>query len=361
MVVIIPRTEYTSECIFPSVMKIITRFLNQVRTHWILSLLAVLLLVGGGWWFFGRSAETVKLTFEHPIRTKITQSLDVSGTINAKQKARLRFLAGGKVVFVGPQQGDFVKKWQTLATVDRASLLKQQDQILNKYMQERLDWETTLDTTKDGAQTTIQNRVKDKDQLDLTNKVLDVEIQDIAIKNTVLSAPFDGILTVSPTAVAGVQLTAADYFEVVNPGSLYFSAVVDEADIAKVTPGLRSELVLDAFADETIQTQVRSVSFTSTVGDNGTAFAVEFPLSAAQFSNKLRLGMNGDIRIILDEKEGVLTIPISATRTRDGKMFVDIKKDEKTTEEREIAVGLESDEAVEVVSGLTEQDLVLIP
>lgn len=332
-----------------------------IVSHWVLAIVILVTVLGGIWWFFGRQQNTTKLTFEQPQRTKITKVLSVSGTVNAKQKARLRFLAGGKVVYIGAQQGDAVKKWQTLATIDQSSLQKQQDQILNRYMQERWDWEQVVDTTKDKTLTPAEQRTKDKDQWDLTNKVLDVEIQNIAIKNSVLSAPFEGILTVSPTAVSGVQLTSADFFEVVNPNSLYFSAVVDEADIGKVSPGQTAELSLDAFPDETYMTQVKTVSFTSTVGDNGTAFAVEFPLSPQSFKQQMRLGMNGDIKIILDEKDGVLTIPLAATKSRDNKTFVDIKKDETTTEEREITVGIESDEAVEVLSGLSEQDLVLIP
>ncbi len=339
----------------------IKKIVAYIQSHWVLALIAALVIAVAAWWFLSRPQSTTELKFEQPKRAPIAKVLDVSGTINAKQKARLRFLSGGKVVYLGAQQGDKVKKWQSIATIDRAALQKQQDQLLNKYMQERWDWEQVIDTTKDKSITTTEQRTKDKDQWDLTNKVIDVEIQNIAIRNTVLTAPFDGILTVSPTAVSGVQLTASDYFEVVNPDSIYFSAVVDEADIGKVSVGQTAELILDAFADETYTTQVKDISFTSIVGDNGTAFAVEFPLAVQSFKQQVRLGMNGDVKIILDKRDEALTIPLSATKNRDDKVYVDIKKADGTTEEREITVGIESDEAIEVLSGLTEQDFVLIP
>lgn len=339
----------------------IKKIITYIQSYWALVLIIALVIAVAAWWFLSRPQSTTELQFEQPKRAKIAKVLDVSGTVNAKQKARLRFLSGGKVVYLGAQQGDKVKKWQSIATIDRATLQKQQDQLLNKYMQERWDWEQVVDTTKDKSITTSEQRAKDKDQWDLTNKVIDVEIQNIAIKNTVLTAPFDGILTISPTAVSGVQLTAADYFEVVNPDSIYFSAVVDEADIGKVSVGQAAELTLDAFADETYTTQVRDISFTSIVGDNGTAFAVEFPLAVQSFKQQVRLGMNGDVKIILDERDDALTIPLSATKNRDNRIYVDVKKTDGTTEEREITIGIESDEAVEVLSGLTEQDFVLIP
>jgi hypothetical protein len=36
--------------------------------------------------------------------------------------------------------------------------------------------------------------------------------------------------------------------------------------------------------------------------------------------------MNGDISIFLDERIDVITVPIIATKTRDGKILVDVKQ-----------------------------------
>lgn len=343
-------------------MKLLKSLLSWPRHHWKLSVFLVVVIAGGIFWWQRAQAATEKdLIFAKPEVRSLTQTLDISGTIDAKEKARLRFISGGKVVYVGAKEGDPVQRYQTIATIDRASLQKQLDQDLNNYMKERLDWENTLDDNKDKALETAEVRTKNQEQLDLNNEVLDVEIRTIAIQNTVLSAPFDGILTVAPTSVTGVQLLAADYFEIVNPNSLYMRAQVDEADISKVQVGQIAKVQLDAFADEELYATVQRVAYTSTQSTNGTVFEVEFLLEPSYIWPQLRLGMNGDVAIILAEKDDVLTVPIIATIERDDQIFVEVQAEDGSIVERPISVGLETEEYFEVTAGLTADDLIVVP
>ncbi|MBT3250047.1 MAG: HlyD family efflux transporter periplasmic adaptor subunit [Candidatus Pacebacteria bacterium] len=319
-------------------------------------------------------ADKPQLTFESPRYQNLTKVLEVSGVVDAKEKANLRFAAGGKVVYLGAKEGDWVKKWQTIATIDKRTLQKQLQQNLNLYMKERWDWESTQDVTDYSTETLDTRKVIDKEQWDLNNEVLDVEINNIAITNTVLSAPFAGILVGSPTSVTGVNLLATDAFELVNPETLVFKALVDEADISLVEPGQSAKISLDSYPDEDMQTQVNYVAYKSIASSTGTIFIVELPVSVLgendstiatgqSLINKYRLGMNGDVSIELETKDNILTIPFESTRERDGQVFVDIKSDdaEEGYIEREIQIDLETEDYVEVLSGLDETDQVLIP
>lgn len=337
-------------------------FLLWPKEHWKLSLFLILVLIGGGFWYQRKTAAQVKvLKFTTPVREDLTKTLQVSGKVDATEKARLRFISGGKVVYIGAHEGDTVKKWQTIATIDQAALQKQQEATLNKYMQQRNSWDQLLDDTENRTLPEKELRSKDNSQLDLNNKVIDVQLQDIAIRNTVLSAPFEGILTVSPTNVPGVQLLPADYFEIVNPKTLKFVAEVDEADIGTVQVGQQAELALDAYPDEKIPATVHSISYTSTEGSNGTVFEVTFLLNQATFSHPIRLGMNGDISIVLDTRQNVLSIPIITTRQRENKTYVDVKTGPNTATEREIKTGLETDEKYEVLDGLHDNEEIVTP
>lgn len=322
----------------------------------VLIVLGIVLLVVNS-----KNKNKVVLVFEKPITQSITKTLDVSGHVDAKEKVRLRFPAGGKLTYVGAEEGDTVKKWQTVAAIDKATLQKQLDQDLNNYMKERWDWEEVVDENRDQALTLSERRSQDKDQWDLTNTVLTVEIRDLALQNTSLYSPFEGILTTAPTSVAGMQVLATDYFEIVNPNTLVFRAAVDESDISSIVVGQKATLVLDAFEDIEINTEVSYVSYTSTEASSGTSFIVEFPLSQTEIEQILRIGMNGDIKILLEEKENVLTIPSIALIERDGITYVMVKSGENKSEEREVEIGLETDETVEVISGLSESDEVVIP
>lgn len=339
----------------------LTTVLTFIKKRWKLLIGLVFGILAVLWWWQSSQAKKPQLTFVSPVREDITASITISGRVDAKEKARLRFVAGGKVVYLGAKEGDQVKKWQTIATIDRAALQKQLQQNLNTYMKERYDFENVRDDIKDRVLETEEQRSVAKDQYDLENQVLNVEIQSIAIANTSLTAPFTGMLTVAPTAVPGVQLLATDYFEIVNPDTLIFRAALDEIDLHKVQLGQASQVVLDAYDEEVIDTAVSYISYVSSESSSGTVFLLEFPLTGVSLQ-KYRLGMNGDAIIKLAEKQNVLTIPLDTISERDGKVFVQVKADNpEGAVEREISTGLESDDRVEVTAGLSETDLVVLP
>ncbi len=332
-----------------------------IKKNYKFVLIALVVLVVIFFFLSNKNKQEIKLTYISPVRKDLASTITIAGHIDAKEKARLRFAAGGKVIYLGAKEGEVVKKWQSLATIDQSALKKQLTQNLNAYMQERYDFENTKDDIKDRAIDTTETRSVAQQQYDLDNKVLNVEIQNIAIANTTIYSPFDGVLTVSPTNVAGVQLLATDYFEVVNPQTLVFRANIDEIDIDRIKKGQSGQIVLDAYDGVKIDTYISYISYTSSESSSGTVFMIEFPI-AEQNIDKYRIGMNGDAFIKIAEKKNVLTIPLDAISERDGKVFVDVKADNKEQKiEREIKVGLESDQEIEVIEGLSENDLVVLP
>lgn len=331
----------------------------KTRRWWVIGAIVVFLIVihqviAGG--------QQEPLTFISPTRETLVQTLEVSGTVDAREKAVLRFLSGGKVVYLGAQEGDAVQRGQTIATIDARSLVNAQQQNLNLYAQQRLTWDQQQDNFGDGLTAEEwQRRDQARNQYTLDNAVLGVEAAAIAVTNTVMSSPIAGLLVQSPTTIAGVQLAPTDTFLVVNPSTLIFRALVDESDIAQVQLGQTASVRLDAYRDEEIPSAVTFIAYQSNLTASGTVFAVELPLTLESGLHKYRLGMNGDVAIILAEKANVLTIPLITTRERDGKTFVDVRIGENETEEREIQVGLMTEEQVEVVSGLDENDEILLP
>lgn len=341
--------------------KNLKKFSTTAKKRWKICAIIALAIAGLGYYLVQSQAKKeVEIKTVSPARQDLKKTLTIAGVVDAKQKARMRFLTGGKIVYLGALEGETVNKWQTLATIDQRALKKQLDTNLNTYMQERWSWENTLDENKDQALDETQRRNQDIEQFELNKKVLQVEIQDIAISESALYAPFAGILTVAPTAVPGVQLGPNDFFELVNPDSLIFRAQVDENDIAGVSLNLPATINLDSYPDEELSSNVNYISYTSAQTTTGTIFFVELPLASTDL-NTYRIGMNGDASIILEEKSGVLAIPIETIREREDKVFVDILAADGKTEEREIKIGMETDNYVEVLDGLSESDQVVLP
>jgi len=338
--------------------------LNWVCQHWKLTAFVVLILIGVGIWQYRKAQAAVpQFKFTQVEKTQLTEYLSVSGVVDAKESANLRFAGGGKLTYLGAQEGDLVKKGQTLARIDARSLQKKMQQDLNTYFIQRLTYDQDQANRSNQTYTDALGRQQQQDQATLNNSVLNVEIQDITIQNTVLSTPIAGVLVSSPASVTGTTLLATDLFEVINPQTLIFRATVDQADISKVLKGQVSAIALDAYSDTPIPSKVSYISFKSAQSSTGTVYVVELPIPAtgAADLNRYRLGMNGDASITLNQKNDVLTIPISAVREKDGRTVVKIKIGPNAATDREIQTGLETETQIEVVSGLNQGDEVVVP
>jgi macrolide-specific efflux system membrane fusion protein len=75
---------------------------------------------------------------------------------------------------------------------------------------------------------------------------------------------------------------------------------------------------------------------------------------------KYRLSMSGTATLLVKEKENVLTVPTDSLISRDDKSYVEVYVNNKK-EQKEVGVGIQTDELAEIVSGLSEHDSVIIP
>ena len=309
----------------------------------------------------GRAKKQAQFTEVKVERQDLQKNLEVSGILDAKEHVYLSFIAGGKLVYLGAKEGDWVKKWQTIATIDARDLQKNLQKALNVYSNDRLEWEELERANKDQVLSEEEIRDLKQEQNLLNNTVLDVELVNVGISNSVMSAPFEGILLSTPSPVTGVVLGPTSTFELVNPKTLIAKAEVDEADVSLIREGQVASLNFDAYPEEVIETSISQIALKSSQGSAGTVFRIELPLLGVEDLSKYRLGMNIDVAIELAKKTNILAIPLIATESRDGNNYVKVKDNSRLGyREQMVELGLESDELVEVLSGLNDGDLILI-
>ena len=78
--------------------------------------------------------DTKKDTVVTPEIKSIKSELTLAGSISASEIASLRFQNSGKLVWVGVKEGDKVKKWQAIASLDRKQLQKSLQTQFNNYL-----------------------------------------------------------------------------------------------------------------------------------------------------------------------------------------------------------------------------------
>lgn len=340
----------------------IIEFIKTYKWWIVIGLIIIAVAING---YRKKQADAPKEITQNPQTQNLTKTLELTGHIDALEKADLKFVAPSRLSWVGVKEGDMVKKWQGIASVDIRTLQKQLEQDLNNFNKAFRTHDQVLDDNNYYGNPDINQelkRVLENANYDLNNSVASVEIRNLAIKLSSIYSPFDGIVTRVDQPNAGVNVSALDVFQVINPTSLYFAAEVDELDISRITVGQKAKIVLDSYEDETIDSTITRISFTPVSGAaSGTSYKVEFSVPTDNANFKYRIGMSGDASVILDQKDNILTIPSSALIEREEKYFVDIKTQSKEPERREVEIGLETDDFVEVISGITADDEIIIP
>lgn len=321
----------------------------------------VVVLVGFGLYRYFSSGKATYT--EYSVAKKdLQETFELSGKVTAGSSATLRFSAGGLITYLGAKEGDTVKKWQTLASIDTRQLQKTLEQKLNLYSIQRGTFEQTIDdndnSVPDGDLGRTLKRLLEKNQYQLDNTVKDVEYLDLSVKLSRLSSPIAGVLIHAPIEVSNVQVLATDTWVVVDPDSLYFSADLDETDLKRVSVGQKVIITLDAYPDNRIESSIKSISYSPKETTAGTTYEVKLDLPRSELSN-LRLGLNGTAAIILSEKSGVLTLPSSALSGSGTETKVIVKSGNKYSE-KVVETGIENEGVVEILSGLGESDHVYV-
>lgn len=339
-------------------------------------LIVIFLIIIGGIFFKinsdKASGKAAKKQSTYVVKRKnLEETLSLSGSINAEEHTILRFQTSGMLTWVGVKEGDYVKKYQGVASLDQKELQKNLTKYLNTYMKSRWDFETTRETediknigglSEDARRAAL--RTLDKAQFDLNNSVIDVELKDIALKFAYLYTPIEGIVTKVESPYAGVNITPVQAeFEIINPKTIYFSATADQSDVVKLRQDAEGDVVLDSYPNSKLKGKVYMISFVPKTGETGTVYSVKIALQEPNDDYRYRYGMTGDASFKIREIKDVLSIPtkfIKAEKNPEGtldKKYV-LKKVNGSQAKAYIQIGEEMDDNTIVTAGLKEGDLI---
>lgn len=329
--------------------------------------LVILLVIGGliaGSVIDSNKKKAAKTTTYTVTKQIVKETLSIAGTIDAAEKATLRFQSSGLLSWVGVKEGDTVSKYQAIAGLDERELQKTLQKYLYSYDKTRWDFEQTKDEYQAPAQNYLglsQNQRSDIDrafqkaQFDLNSAVLDVELKDIALRYATLTTPIDGVVTRVGSPLAGVNITPTQAeFDIVNPNTLYLSVLPDQTEVGKLTASMSAEIIFDSYSDATVSGYITSIGFAPKSGESSTVYEVKlsFPLDTFQY----RIGMTADALFTVREKTDVLAIPLSYLKSENGKPYV-TRKVGNNKEKTSVVVGLEGDDLIEIAGGLAEGDI----
>jgi len=175
-------------------------------------------------------------------------------------------------------------------------------------------------------------------------------------KPTPIIAPLTGFI-IKRNTEPGQTLSSSDVI-LVMADDLIIKAQIDETDMGKLKKEQAATITLDAYPENDIFGKIEHIAYESEVINNVTIYQVD--IKPLEKLDMLRSGMSADIRIVIDEKEDALLLPSYAvTEGRRGSMVL-VKTDQPEPERRRIKTGIDNGEMIEIISGLNENETVLV-
>jgi RND family efflux transporter MFP subunit len=331
----------------------IKRFLTRRNIILALILLFIFFIVRNS----ALKGSTVKTDLTKVQKETIEEVISASGKIDAEKKSVLTFNSAAKVDKVNVVEGQEVNKGQFLASLDTTNLYQ-------AYLQAEANLRTAA-ATKSRVYDQLQGHETNESYSQKETRTTAESAYDVAYRNYVVAqenlsnarmiAPFSGIVTdITDAMMPGVNILATTgSITIVDPTTVYFSADVNEVDVSKIKNDQPVKLEIDAYPDQQFTQKVYTIGFTSKLtSTGGTAYPIKVTLpnnSDMQF----RLGMKGNAEFVLEKKEGILTVPLTALIEDSDKRYVWIVENNKA-KKIEVKTGISSLDKQEIVSGISE-------
>ncbi len=171
-----------------------------------------------------------------------------------------------------------------------------------------------------------------------------------------VTAPLDGFI-IDRNNEPGQSIQTTDAF-LVMADKLIVDANVDETDLRYISLGQKVTVLIDAYPDNKYVGIVDQIAYESQTVNNVTVYLVKvLPLNPPPV---FKSGMTATIIFTSEPKKDILTLPFEAVRIKNGKQYVLVKSENDKPDERFIETGISNAKTIEVLSGLTENDTVMI-
>ena len=189
------------------------------------------------------------------------------------------------------------------------------------------------------------------------------------INDTVIRAPFDGVVTkkfsdpgafVTPTTSASSVAGAASNSILTLASTNQVVANLSENNVAQVRLGQKVTITADAYPKKTFVGKVSQIAAQATVTQNVTSFEVKVALPDAESQKLLRSGMNVAAEFQVGELKDAMVVPtVAVVRQEKGTGVFVVGPDNKPKFTR-IETGVTVNNKTEVKSGLKGNEKVLI-
>ncbi len=292
-------------------------------TIWIVIVVVAVLLVV---FLAGKKPIVVRAQPVKPDELRVIVNATTTSTVKSETEVALSAQRTGRVVMLPVQEGDIVKKGNLIARLD--------------LTEEEVQTESTLAQSKATYEESKKNlnRIRDlfekgmiaQQDLDVASRAYEVARSqydaargDLTVKRnySVISAPFDGVVSKKYTEVGELLLPGKQIVTIVNPNKIYVLATIDEVDVGRLRLDQPVTITVDAFAGEKFDGTIKRISPIVSGGKLETRTA-DVWIYFAKKDMRIKPGMSADVEILVATLHNVLSVPSQAVIEREGKKQV---------------------------------------
>jgi multidrug efflux pump subunit AcrA (membrane-fusion protein) len=173
--------------------------------------------------------------------------------------------------------------------------------------------------------------------------------------NSPLRATISGTIIQSPYNIGDTVTSQSVVYIIGDLSSLVIETYVPERFASAIKKGLNAEISFDSIANETFKGSIREVS--PIIDPASRTMRIQIKFDREDF--RVRSGMFATVRLVINTKRNVPVIPRNAVINTYGKWVVFVVEETNIAVRREIVIGLDNDEQIEVVSGLDIGDRIV--
>jgi RND family efflux transporter MFP subunit len=297
------------------------------------------------------TADFVTVSIANVEKKTSSFTLNLTGTLYPYKELDIPAEIPGKITSLNYELGQYFPKGGIIATID--DKIKKLTYESAKIDADRLkkDFERTENLYKGDASSEQEYALARSSYETARNKFEEAGKQ---LSYTKITAPIAGTITKKIVEVGTYVKEGDKIASIVDVSRLIVKVNVSESNVYYIHIGDRVKITTDIYPGITFKGKI---SFVSPRGDDTHNYPVEVEIVNST-KNPLKAGTFVNVEVGIDSKHTTLYIPREALQgsIKDAKVYIASKGKALL---RNIVIGREGNESLEVVSGLTEHDKVI--
>ncbi len=324
-------------------------------------------------------AEQVRIPVraQAPERDSISAYFETNARIIAENRVEVMAKGSGLVTALNFEEGDRVDEGAVLAELERDELQAQVQQAQVNVRQNRYQMEKAVEQYEKGILSEVE---AENARFAYEAAVASLDVQKLALENQTLRAPISGVIAARNINEGQMISAGTPAFTIVDPQSYILPITPPENQLPNLALGQLAKVRIDSVDDQEFDARIRRVNPTVDATTGTVKVVLDF---APEARPHLREGSFARVRLVMETREDVLVVPKDAVIEENARKYLMLVEEEldatpsdtgpETGYEEdsgeaarrlvakrvEINTGLEDANQIEVMEGLSDEDLVV--